>query len=77
MRGEREAVALRVRLQEIEVVGHRIGGEREDGGGEPAGEEVAALGGEVSDGQALRVRGQGLEAVVDAFVGEGGRAGRS
>ncbi|CAD5952014.1 protein of unknown function [Streptomyces sp. KY75] len=72
VRGEGEAVALRVRLQQGEVVLHRLGGEGEDGGGEPAGEEVAALGGEGGDGQALGVGRERLEAVVDAFFGEAG-----
>ncbi|CAM5730581.1 hypothetical protein SMICM304S_07914 [Streptomyces microflavus] len=72
MRGEREAVALGVRLQQGEVVLDRLGGEGEDGGGEPAGEEVAALGGQGGDGQALRVGRERLEAVVDTLLGEAG-----
>ncbi len=72
MRGEGEAVALGVRLQEAQVVRDGLGGEGEDGGGVAAGEEVAALGGELADGQAPGVRGEGLEAVVDAFGGEVG-----
>ena len=48
-----------------------LGGEGEDGGGEAAGEEVAALGGQFADGAGRSASGrEALEAVVDAFVGE-------
>lgn len=77
MRGEGEAVALGVRLQEAQIVLDGLGGEREDGGGEAAGEEVAPLGGELADGQALGVRGQRLEAVVDALVRQVGHEASS
>lgn len=77
MRGEREAVAFRVRLQEGEVVLDRLGGQGEDRGGEAAGEEVAAFGGQGADGQAVRVGRECLEAVVDPFVGKSGEFGES
>ncbi len=70
MRGERESVAGGVRLHEVEVVLQTLGGQREDGGGEAAGEEVAALGGQLGDGQTVGVRGEALEAVVDPFLGQ-------
>ncbi len=72
MRGEGEAVPGGVRLHEVEVVLQAFGGEREHGGGEAVGEEVAALGGQLGDGQAVGVRGEALEAVVDAFLCEAG-----
>ncbi len=71
MRGEGEAVAGRVGLHEAEVVVEALGGEGEDRGGEAAGEEVAALGRQLGDGEAVRVRGA-PETVVDAFPGEPG-----
>lgn len=61
VRGEGEAVADGVRLHQFEVVRQALGGQREDGGGESAGEEVAALGGQLADGQALGVRGRPLK----------------
>ena len=72
VRGEREAVADGVRLHEREVVLQALGRQGEDGGREAAGEEVAALGGQLADGQAVGVRREALEAVVDAFPGESG-----
>lgn len=65
VRCEGQAVASGICLHEREVVLEALGGECEDRGGEAAGEEVAALGRELADGQAFRVRGQPLEAVVD------------
>jgi hypothetical protein len=49
-----------------------LGGEGEYGGGEAAGEEVPALGGQLADGQALGVRREALEAVVDVFRRQAG-----
>ena len=49
---------------EREVVLQALGGQGEHGGREAAGEEVAALGGQLADGQPVGVRRQALEAVV-------------
>lgn len=76
VRGEREAVAPRVRLQEGEVVLDGLGRQREHRGGEPAGEEVAPLGGQLGDGQPLRVGRERLEPVVDPFISESGQSGQ-
>jgi hypothetical protein len=70
VRGEGQPVPLRVRLQQGQVVCDGLGGEREDGGGEAPGEQVAALGGERSHGHALGIRRQALETVVEALVAE-------
>jgi hypothetical protein len=72
VRGEGETVAGRVRLHEREIVFQPLGGEGEHGCGEAAGEEVAALGRQLGDGQAVGVRREALEAVVDAFLGQAG-----
>ncbi|ARX86107.1 hypothetical protein SMD44_05576 [Streptomyces alboflavus] len=70
VRREGEGVPGGVLLHEREVVLKALGGEGEHGGGEAAGEEVAALRGELADGQPVGVRRQRLEAVVDPLVGE-------
>lgn len=70
MRGEGEAVPVGVGLHQGEVVLDRLGGEGEDGGGEAAVEEVAALGGQLPDGEPFGVRRERLEAVIDPFVRE-------
>jgi hypothetical protein len=72
VRGEGEAVAGRVRLHELEVVLQALGGEGEDGSGEAVGEEVAALGGQLADRQAVGVGREALETVVDELLGERG-----
>lgn len=72
MRGEGEPVAGRVGLHEGEVVFEALGGEGQHGGREAVGEEVAALGGQLADGEAVGVRREALEAVVDAFPGQSG-----
>lgn len=71
MRCERQAVPLRVRLQQGEVGLDRLGGQSQYRGGETAREEIAALGRQGPDGQPLRVGRQRLEAVVDHFTREG------
>jgi hypothetical protein len=72
VRGEGEAVALGVHLEESEIVLDGLGGEGEHRGGEAAGEEVAALGCEGADGEAggFGVRRERLETVIDRLVGE-------
>ncbi len=70
MRGEGQTVALGVRLEEREVVLDRLGGQGEDGRGEAAVEEIAPLGGQFGDREALGVRRERLEAVVDTLVTE-------
>ncbi|MFK4545162.1 hypothetical protein RKD29_004758 [Streptomyces tendae] len=74
MRREGEAVPHGVRLHELQVVLQALGGQREHGGGETAGEEVAALSGQLGDGQAVRVRREALEAVVDVLLGQPGES---
>lgn len=51
-------------------MGEGLGGEGEHRGGETAGEEVAALGGQLGDGEAVGVRRQPLETVVETLVPE-------
>ncbi len=75
VRGEGQSVPLGVRLQEGEVRLDGLGGQRQYGRGEPAGEQVPAFGGQGADGQPLGVGRQPLEAVVDAFTGECGERG--
>lgn len=70
VRREGEAVPGGVRLHELQVVLQALGGQREDGGGETAGEEVAALSGQLGEGQAVGVRREALEAVVDTLLGQ-------
>ncbi len=70
VRGEGEVVPVGVGLHQREVVLDRLGGQRQDRGGEAAAEQIAALGGQFADGAALGVRGERLETVVDAFGGE-------
>jgi hypothetical protein len=70
VRREGQAVPLRVRLQEGEVGLYGLGGQGQHRGGEPAREEVAALGRQRAHGQPLGVGRQRLEAVVDPFAGE-------
>ncbi|CAM5377643.1 hypothetical protein SVIOM342S_06665 [Streptomyces violaceorubidus] len=74
MRREGEAVPGGVRLHELQVVLQALGGQREDGRGETAGEEVAALSGQLGDGQTVRVRREALEAVVDVLLGQLGES---